>query len=398
MHKIKRNEIIMSLAITANFIVDAISMILPMDNMFAYYMVALGIASTIVSSIVIDKKIFLLSIILSLQIGCAFFFVNSDTTLKFALCFVAIGIPAMMLSVKTIKIYNVFSLIQWIGLFGFPRYIHLLQMEYTVYNAGEQMGISYEILPLFISAIIILFNKKKFSNKVLWITIYNSIMGILVFARLMTRGAILCIIVAIWLSICFKIQFNKKFLLRFIIASVAIVLVYFLFLRSTIINSRWFYYIFELKKNNVLNGREADFQNLYQNVGLFEVLFGHGIGSYLKIYGRGYDYFHNLFGQLFFEQGLITLLIVLIIIFKGIHMMFSDCDEPTRWMLLLLFCTSVVRLMVSYYFWTDQLFWVFIAYVINVVRRYKREEYEKRTCNNNNSDISTATVCRAGHR
>ena len=54
MHKIKRNEIIMSLAITANFIVDAISMILPMDNMFAYYMVALGIASTIVSSIVID--------------------------------------------------------------------------------------------------------------------------------------------------------------------------------------------------------------------------------------------------------------------------------------------------------------------------------------------------------
>lgn len=89
-------------------------------------------------------------------------------------------------------------------------------------------------------------------------------------------------------------------------------------------------------------------------------ILGNGIAALDRLYGINYD--HSIILQLLNECGIIFLLIHIIIIFKGIFIIYKywNQDLNTSRFLLFLACNSIIRLLFSYVLWLEQGYWMFL--------------------------------------
>lgn len=135
--------------------------------------------------------------------------------------------------------------------------------------------------------------------------------------------------------------------------------IYYLF-KTFLMNTKWFYNLFYMKSEDVLNGRGQLLAQAFSYRGVLETFIGSGVGSY---YGMYKTYPHNIFAQLYYDQGLIAVFIVVTIFISGCKGLIRKAvnGQKQSCFLVLVICAGFVKLMVSSYFWIEQLFWIMMG-------------------------------------
>lgn len=360
--KININSLLLALLIISNFLVDGFSnLIFSIDNLFVYFNILLFILSILNSGFKINKKILFLFIVLLFQFVFSFLYINSEMTKTFFLCFASIAVVSVTIASKKWNMSIVFIYIQKISLIYIPYYISLFTTEYNVYNAGRQMGIAYSLLPILFSAFILLLNKCEMKYKIIYVL--NISLVLMIEFKLMTRGMLACVLFFLMVYMFKKIKKNIHYLKKYLLITLTFLSIIPFFI-NRIISSNWFYYMFVLKQGDFLNGREGDFEALFRWKGIQQLVFGSGIGSFKK--NEGNSYIHNIIGQVFYEHGIILAILLLIVILLSLKIILKE-DNEKSWMIYMLFSITIIRLMLSYYFWIDVLFWIYLAIVVNYI-------------------------------
>jgi len=125
-----------------------------------------------------------------------------------------------------------------------------------------------------------------------------------------------------------------------------------------------------IEKENFSNGRMIIYSTAWKEIRQKPFL-GNGIGKFMN----DYDIFqHNLILQLLHEGGVVLLIFIGLPLAYGIYVMIfkNEVNIDTRYMLVLLCSSSVVKLMISSEFWKEQSFWMFISIsIITMIRQRK---------------------------
>ncbi|MFS0596013.1 O-antigen ligase family protein [Peribacillus frigoritolerans] len=251
----------------------------------------------------------------------------------------------------------------------------------VLYNSIP-MGMAYAILPVIISSFVHFIYYRKSST--LWVKIaYVANLYYLVkLLSLGNRGIILSLIFA--LILVYLIRFDKNghrifknsylFITQIIIVSLTVGII--------IVNFQQFFIIiynklnafginpaflsktnFLLANGNVDNGR-IELISLGLNGFIKSPLWGNGIGVFGVNNTLGL-YPHNLFVQLLYDGGLIlTVPIVYLLLSCTIRIFKTTQLNQGFPLFILLFSTSIPRLMVSADIWKVQTFWMLLAFVI----------------------------------
>lgn len=243
------------------------------------------------------------------------------------------------------------------------------------------MGASYAILPILTATILhfcFFYDKANFLDKIAYIC--NTILLVVLFTR-GTRGAVLSILILIFLILYLKISKlagrNKYFIsMIFLLVALGVILLILTNLKNIILNLYLFLqsigieiaaliktynFIEEEGIVAILNGRDSIY---IRSLELFlqSPIWGHGIGIYGDIYGT---YPHNLFLQILTEGGIILFIPIATIIIECVKLLLkpwsrNNLYEDWRYLLLFLFIIAIPRLMFSSYLWQEQSFWLMV--------------------------------------
>ena len=139
-------------------------------------------------------------------------------------------------------------------------------------------------------------------------------------------------------------QDRKSKKLMIVIGFVLFVGIFIYCFGERIASSTWFFEVFGIKEGNILNGRELDYKVAFSWRGLDLFLFGSGVGSFQK--NENYEYIHNLFGQIYYEQGIYSLLFIIYVVLRTIKLFFKDQlkNNYVKLFILMLFCICKVSI------------------------------------------------------
>ncbi len=370
-NRIRATGILAGLMLNANFLCGALSNYINIRNIYVYSLVLLGVLAIFVNRMKLPIKrihaIVYMAILFQVIYGKIF--VGTSTSEHFFLCFIGVALPCMIISFYEIDVDYMLVTIVFSSILCIPYFLDLFKTTYSVYNSGFQMGVAYSILPGIVAGIIVLFNR-KFKSITRGIGLLAVLLGSVEMINLQTRGAYLCLFVFIIGFLHIKNQNNssKRFLAILGIVLALGILIYFF--GNRLLSSNWYFRVFGLKQSNILNGRELDYSYVFSWRGTFEFVFGSGVGSFKK-YGYT-EYIHNIFGQIYYEQGIYSTIFVLVVVFSAIKVLLNryTVSIDKKAILLMFFCIGIVRLMLSYYFWIDQYFWMFLWMMLD--KNYQR--------------------------
>lgn len=272
---------------------------------------------------------------------------------------------------------NIEDIIKFIIVIYAIMSIFLIKVDFWNYSPGRRMSISYYMLPLFICIVmqIFFFDKREKKRKriikyiLYFIIFYKYIFFYCVFA---SRGALISIFACIF--ICFIATRKQK--LRKIVYSIIgifiIILVMFyitdiLNIINNVLNSFNIYSrtiersIDLIDEENIGNGRDLIYSNVWREI-QENIFIGNGIG---KFYDEYCTYPHNIILQLWHEGGILYMLYITIPIIYSIHLMLFDTkiSNKKKYLLIFLFSISIIRLIMSYEYWKDNYFWIYL-YII----------------------------------
>lgn len=296
------------------------------------------------------------------------------------------------------KKINIEKLIKFIIYIFAIMGVFLINIDFWKYEPGRRMSISYYILPLFIAIVIqaMFYDKgKTIKYKIIKYLIYIVIFYVyinfyIVFA---SRGALISILVC--LLICFiasKKDRDKKILYTILGGSIIIILLLYLgnilnafnnILKSFNINSATIERTINLlEEENIGNGRDSLYKAAIDDI-QENLLLGNGIGEFYNEYGT---YPHNIVLQLLHEGGILYMIFAMAPIIYSVYLMIfsKEISNEKKYLLIFLFSVSMVRLMISYEYWKDNYFWIYL-YMIFIPQTEKRSVEENG--NSNNSDI-----------
>lgn len=279
--------------------------------------------------------------------------------------------------------------------------VFLIDVSFWNYTPGRRMSITYYMLPLFIALIldIVFFDKgKKFTKRlrkyILYLIVfYVYINFYLVFA---SRGALVAIFVCLLLCLISKIKTRIRKILCTIVGFSIIIVLYIsmqniLMSINELLNSMNIYSVtlertIELfEEENVGNGRDGVYENAINGIKEHPFL-GNGIGDFDNKYQT---YPHNVVLQAWYEGGIINMIVILVPIIYSIYLMtFSNkISNDNKYLLILLFSISTVRLMISYEYWKDNYFWIYMY--ITLMLWMGDEKLKNGNSNNTNIQEST---------
>lgn len=365
---ITQTSMLVGLIINGNFVVNTISHFIKISSLYAIYMISLGMICLLVNKsvpIISNKKAFLCVIVVFLQFFFSILEIGNIRTNHFFQCFIAIGLPCCLIGMNNFDEIIACKTVIVSSLVCAANYYYINTGNYNVYNSGEQMGLAYSLLPSIMVSIIVLLG----SNNKNWriVSILTILLSVFSLFKLMTRGAYICLLAYIFFIIALNIKTWLTRKTSIIGVTLGISLIMFLMLRYPIYESAWYRHVFGLKSENVLNGREIDIEALKEWRGMLNTFFGSGIGSY-KAY-TGNDYIHNIFGQVYYEQGIYSTFFLLLIIISSIKSIIKR--QVNNRLLLVLIAASVLRLQMSYYYWIDGAFWLFVGISMSQSDRIK---------------------------
>ena len=352
--------VILGLAIVLNFIVGTINDYAPINNLFPIGMFVLGFASLLNSkfekgSLRVSIKVFVFFLLFGIQVLFSLISSPSQITKYYAQCFFLVGIPAMFLSTRECDYSYTRHSILVISAVCISHFISILSREYTAYTAGEQMGNAYSLLAIFFVAVWTIFDT---DDKTLWKVLAGIEGGlcISVFVKVLTRGIWLCIIIFSIFLIYKKVK-NQRLKWIMIIGLPIVFVLAIYYIMHALVYTEWYYKLFYTRSADILNGRGLLFQRAFSYRGIPEIFIGSGIGSY---YSKYQTYPHNVFAQLYHDQGIFSVLLVIYIMISSAKKTIKCAikGEKREYLTVLLVCAGFVKIMVSSYFWVEQLFWI----------------------------------------
>lgn len=379
----KFNGIFLGIAAVMNFAVGAVSDYIAVSNLFPLSMIALGIVAILTNILYgqvmwrVSVKEFFFFFVFTVQVLVGVILGRSSNSIYYAQCFFCIGIPSLFLATRKIDYDILRHTVLIVAIGSISHFISILSREYTIYTSGEQMGNAYSILVILFVAGWTLLDS---DDHVLW-KIISTIVVVLCFSiliKVMTRGAWLCVFAFLGYLLWKKTKRRKLFLLVIIFAPLLVIIAWSIFTKY-ISHSEWFANIFSLKAGDLLNGRGNLLEYGFSYRGIFKMIFGSGIGAF---YGSYRTYPHNLFAQLYYDQGMVALLTVVCFFISGCKgLMYNAVNgEKSDCFLILVICAGLVKLTVSSYFWIEQLFWIMMGLILNrskyqtVLREGKKDE------------------------
>ena len=303
--------------------------------------------------------------------------------------FIYYGIFAYMILQHKFNIKIVINTIIIIYMiFGIPFIMH----NFDLYLTGDLMAVSYDILPLFL-AIIIKFValKEKFTWKhlICFIFLLPYIYFLLVYC---SRGVYLAIILCILLCKIVKGIGQKQLLIFCIIICIVMILLINIVPILTSINNflnshNMSFKIIEknlrlLKEGDVSNGRENLYPIAIDGINRSFVI-GNGIGSFNLKYNT---YPHNFILQIMYEGGILFLIPIIVPVIYGLYAIVSqkNISKNMRILIIFLFCASIIRLLISYEFWKEMFFWMYLS--VSVLAMLNKDIMLNKEYNNGNSN------------
>lgn len=376
--KIKVNNILIALVLGSKIISDTV-------GMTSILLIGIIIAFIINNFEKKIKKQYILSDIFLIIIGGYFILDNlvyggsvykEAYTKAFALYFF-ISIMFVRAEAQEDKIINILIMIYI--LFS-PLF---LMKNFENVDSGTLMNYSYDVLPMIIAIIIKIF-LIKIKNKKEWILIALTFPYCSFIFTYGSRNIYLASIVC--LVICLIIK--KKFGMKLFILTITAILTIFIYqnsleilynIQGTLRNYNLSFKIIDkninlIEKEDLGNGRTETYKIALEEF-KNEPLTGNGISSFNKKYGT---YPHNFILQILYEGGIVLLILFIFPLICGIYEIFFDRKTPpvSKTLLIFLFCNSIMRLLISYEYWREMYFWMFITEAICMFcgKRYKRKE------------------------
>lgn len=300
---------------------------------------------------------------------------NAGNISNYSMRFYAFCIISMIIGMQKIDVKKTLS---YINIIGIICVILLNMREFDHYNTGEKMGISYAMLPVLLSGVIVLFLTKKYKL----IALANIILIMRNYISIAPRG--------VWVSVAlFLILFSFVFLKKNKIIHGFVAQTGYLVLMSSL--ALWFNenmeeilknindffkrklrmeiyaidkYIRYLNKDDVFNGRDIRWQMASECIKRSPII-GNGIG-YFETLSNG-SYTHNIFLQAMSEAGLFFLIPIIVIIYRSIKQIFSfhdKLDDIERAYISMLFIIGIVVLCYSSVYWMWPPFWYLVGFVL----------------------------------
>lgn len=236
-------------------------------------------------------------------------------------------------------------------------------------DEGEGMGKAYALLPCVLFMIWDSFRKTSFANILL------SILGVFLLLSLGTRGPIVCILAFVLLDLLLFKDYKHPICNRIVIISAGGVLYTFLtpilhgvqgLLMAAGASTRIVNSILEDTFDDS-RGRDNIYSFMWEQI-IKDPLSGHGLaGDRASTYA---SWSHNFAIEIFMTFGLVIgsailgflLWMLIIIIVKDIHSIHTQFT-------ILLFCSSIVMLMLSSSFLQEPMVYLFIGYMVNILRK-----------------------------
>lgn len=287
--------------------------------------------------------------------------------------FVIFGIPFLFIPFemdysKVIRYILIYSLI-FAPFYATRDYHFSISDSTTDYDASSLMTMSYRILPYIVAAVWGIKNGNKLFKA---LSLLSLVVYITLLMVLGSRGAIVSIFVFILLYIInIGEESGKRYLKIILITFIIVIGVFYMtniiewmmrFADSYNINSlplqRMYFKLQEGdgidSGRNILSARALeDFWS--------SPLIGCGIGSF----DGGHGYPHNFVLHIMQEWGMLGLIPLIIVSMKSLGTLLKgNIANPYFQLLVLIFCSGVVQLFFSFYYWGSQFFWFFLYMVI----------------------------------
>lgn len=389
-----------SLLLSILFCVPMMSLILDFNNIIPTILTVLLTFTIIYKKFQIDKSIrndrmlIIYILIFSSFLLLNILFHGVDTySIKRILYFGVYGIlPISMIYVLHNKKgeFSLYKIFQYINCLYAIMSIFVYNINFWQYSPQERMSVSYYILPVFMSLFFefLLDENKNLKYKLLKYFIYLILfIPYLNFAiGLMSRGAILSIVICMYftfLSLQTKARKIKVILISFIVLIVILCFgVYILEFISDLLSSMGISFSFIeknlklLQENSIGNGRDVIYNNVIS--GIFNHPFiGNGIGEFEKIFGT---YPHNFILQSWYEGGFVFMSILVIPNFYSIVKIIfhNNIPKERKYFFIFIFSLSIIRLLLSFEYWKDMFFWIYLLISLILIQEDLKQYLEKR--------------------
>ena len=137
-----------------------------------------------------------------------------------------------------------------------------------------------------------------------------------------------------------------------------------------------------LKEGDVSNGRENIYPIAIEGINKSFII-GNGIGSFNLKYNT---YPHNFILQIMYEGGLLFLIPIIIPAIYGFYTILAkkNISKNMRSFVIFLFCASIIRLFISYEFWKEMFFWMYLS--VSVLAMLNKDIMIDKEYNNGNSN------------
>lgn len=383
----KRNltSFVVAIAFLFNSICLLANIIFPEINnfgeLFVIFMLLLGIVSMLLRlSFKIRLNILLPNMFILILMLISYFYYNSSSTiLSLMINYVVWGLGIVFIMTQGFDEKKVIEYSFWIS-----TAVIIAELMVSANQRYELMTWSYAVFPCVATAIVH-FWYCRFQKYRYYIFYIPSLIMLIKFILNVNRGGLLSL-VALMLLIVIKSTKQKGGRLKnrraiTFVLSIA-VLLFALFFEQIIVElyeylSSIGYEITAIRKtykliitDNVANNRNELYSYAWNGF-LESPIFGHGIGGFSINHG---GWVHNFVLQLLYEGGILLSAVVLIPLVKNCVFVIRS-TQITKYeyaMFILLFSTSIPKLLVSTELWNTQTFWMLCAFGVFISSVYSK--------------------------
>ena len=348
---------------------------------FVIFMLLLGVFSMLLRlSFKIRLNVLLPNMFILILMLISYFYYNSSATiLSLMINYVVWGLGIIFIMTQGFDEKKVIEYSFWIS-----TAVIIAELMVSANQQYESMTWSYAVFPC-VAATIVHFWYCRFQKYRYFIFYIPSLIMLLKFILNVNRGGLLSL-VALMLFIVIKSTKQKGGRLKTRRATIFIlsivVLLFALFFEQIIVElyeylSSIGYEITAIRKtykliitDNVTNNRNELYSYAWNGF-LESPIFGHGIGGFSINHG---GWVHNFVLQLLYEGGILLSAVVLIPLVKNCIFVIRS-TRITKYeyaMFILLFSTSIPKLLVSTELWNTQTFWMLCAFGVFISSVYSK--------------------------
>lgn len=256
-----------------------------------------------------------------------------------------------------------------------------------------EMGSAYAAIPSIIASMTLLLAHRESIGMVTALGVIANAYYALQILQYGSRGAILCMIIAAVLLL-FKYdifsQRRREGIPLLVVAFAIIMLLLMSNIESVLImanntalrNGYYFAFLDKsarlLSSNSIDNGRNYIYTMAIEGF-ISHPLLGNGVNMFE--FNTGIQYPHNIILQLLYDGGMVMTAFVMSSFFYGIYNVYKYFEDGEYILFVLLFCSSIPRLMVSQDMWEVVYFWALMSFLHQVSSRARNERaYWRDSC------------------